>query len=321
MGLNVALIDTSEIIRKMLSHSLYYFGANVQRYENLSSFPPEEDFDLIFVDWELKEGDHPLALVMKEKVKKTPVVALHRESADHLDFPHYLKKPINANLTRELVLRLSEKAQQLKIHKFLAYPDSPNAENVSQKDLQSSGESLESAAGASPLQSQEKRENLTAAADPPFNAGDESLRLTGGAASPAAKNAVQKEEPADSAAQSENGSGFDLPVLSPEEEALSNDLSSAPQSSFASNTPPSNVSESLNPEENKQDESKQNLHKQGANTQDEEGFDLPEISDSEKRVLSFSKSSGDSSVEKPSLSGGKAGTVRSALSRNPPFKG
>ena len=126
MGLNIALIDKSEIIKKMLSHSLHYFGAEIHRFENLASFPKNESFDLVFIDWDLKMGTQPLALMAQEQIKQTPIVVLHRDSQDtQLEkFHHQLKKPINANLTRELTAQLVPKVNQLKIHKFLQYPSS-----------------------------------------------------------------------------------------------------------------------------------------------------------------------------------------------------
>lgn len=133
MGLNIALIDKSEIIKKMLSHSLHYFGAEIHRFENLASFPKNESFDLIFIDWDLKMGTQPLALMAQEQIKQTPIVVLHRDSQDtQLEkFHHQLKKPINANLTRELTAQLVPKVNQLKIHKFLQYPSSTLEESSS----------------------------------------------------------------------------------------------------------------------------------------------------------------------------------------------
>ena len=116
MGLEVALIDKSEIIEKMISHSLHYFGANIHRFEDLETFPEEHSFDLVFIDWDIKVGAEPLALKAKERITQTPIVILHRNNSDSKlkAFPHKLKKPIDANLTRELTMQLAPKVNQLK---------------------------------------------------------------------------------------------------------------------------------------------------------------------------------------------------------------
>ena len=125
MGLNIALIDKSEIIKKMLSHSLHYFGADVHRFEDLRALPKEDVFDLVFIDWDLKMGTQPLALMARERITHTPIVILHRNSKDtQLEDFHQLKKPIDANLTRKLTAQLVPKVNQLKIHDFLQYPTS-----------------------------------------------------------------------------------------------------------------------------------------------------------------------------------------------------
>ena len=125
MGLNIALIDKSEIIKKMLSHSLHYFGADVYRFEDLRALPKEDVFDLVFIDWDLKMGTQPLALMARERITHTPIVILHRNSKDtQLEDFHQLKKPIDANLTRKLTAQLVPKVNQLKIHGFLQYPTS-----------------------------------------------------------------------------------------------------------------------------------------------------------------------------------------------------
>lgn len=123
MGLQVALIDKSEIVKKMLSHSLHYFGASVHRFETLEDFPQEAAFDLVFIDWDMKVGERPLALMARAQIQQTPIVILHQNSGDSQlkQFPH-IKKPMDANLIRELTTQLVPKVNQLKIHKFLKYP-------------------------------------------------------------------------------------------------------------------------------------------------------------------------------------------------------
>lgn len=126
MALNVALIDKSEITKKMISHCLHYYAAQVHRFENLEEMRSrfhQEQPDIVFVDWDLRQGQQPLAFSMKRQVS-TPLIVLHRgASAEGLDqMEHRLQKPIDANRLREMVVKLVPKTSQLKIHKFLKYP-------------------------------------------------------------------------------------------------------------------------------------------------------------------------------------------------------
>ena len=41
MALKIALIDKNEIMQKMLSHCLHYFGADVHRFDGPAEFPAE----------------------------------------------------------------------------------------------------------------------------------------------------------------------------------------------------------------------------------------------------------------------------------------
>ena len=126
MALNVVLIDKSEITKKMISHCLHYYAAQVHRFENLEEMQSrfhQEQPDVVFVDWDLKQGQQPLAFSMK-KQSASPLIVLHRgapsESLNQME--HRLQKPIDANRLREMVVKLVPRTSQLKIHKFLKYP-------------------------------------------------------------------------------------------------------------------------------------------------------------------------------------------------------
>ena len=126
MAINVALIDKSEITKKMISHCLHYYAVQVHRFENLEDMQSrfhQEQPDIVFIDWDLKKDKTPLASSVKNQASP-PLVVLHRgDSAEGLDqMKNRLKKPIDANRLREMVVHLVPKTNQLKIHKFLKYP-------------------------------------------------------------------------------------------------------------------------------------------------------------------------------------------------------
>ena len=125
MALNVALIDKSEITKKMISHSLHYYAARVHRFESLEDMQSgfhETQPDIVFIDWDLKKGNRPLAVSAQNQ--PAPLIVLHRGlSSSALEkMENRLKKPIDAKKLREMVVRLVPKTNQLKIHKFLKYP-------------------------------------------------------------------------------------------------------------------------------------------------------------------------------------------------------
>ena len=126
MALNVALIDKSEITKKMISHCLHYYAAQVHRFESLEDMQSgfhEQQPDIVFIDWDLKKGKQPLAVSAQKQ--PAPLIVLHRGvSSSALEkMENRLKKPIDAKKLREMVVRLVPKTNQLKIHKFLNYPD------------------------------------------------------------------------------------------------------------------------------------------------------------------------------------------------------
>ncbi len=127
MSLNVALIDKSEIIKKMLSHCLYYYSAEIHRFETLDDLKSQSKHlkpDIIFIDWDLKKGDEHLAISAKKEIKNVPLVAIYRDGSDEkiTSFTNRIKKPLDANLLRKMVADLIPKIGQSKIHSFLKFP-------------------------------------------------------------------------------------------------------------------------------------------------------------------------------------------------------
>lgn len=127
MSLNVALVDKSEIIKKMLSHCLHYYSPEVYRFENLDELKSQSGHikpDIVFVDWDLKQNNEPLALSAKKTFESIPLVVIYRNGEDKAinNIPHRIKKPLDANLLRKMVSDLVPKVSKLKIHDFLTFP-------------------------------------------------------------------------------------------------------------------------------------------------------------------------------------------------------
>ena len=129
MSLNIALIDKSEVIKKMIAHSLHYYSAEVHRFETLDDFQLKKNHikpDVLIIDWELKKGDsEPLAVSAKKDISDIPIIAIYRDEQDKdvKQFPHTVKKPIDPSLLRKVVSGIVHKAKDSKIHEFLKYPE------------------------------------------------------------------------------------------------------------------------------------------------------------------------------------------------------
>lgn len=128
MSLNVALIDKSEIIKKMISHSLHYYSAEVHRFGDLNEFKSQANSikpDVIFIDWELKQDDMPLAVFANKNIKDTPIVAIYRNEQDKeiKKFPNKIKKPLDPTVLRKVVGSIIAGTNKTSyIHEFLDYP-------------------------------------------------------------------------------------------------------------------------------------------------------------------------------------------------------
>ena len=128
MGLNVALIDKSEITQKMISHSLHYYSAKIHRFENLEDLLAQSSKikpDVAFIDWDLKKGKESIALEAQNKINDFPLIVLYRNSSDpQLEkAKNRIKKPIDANALRKMVIHMVPKAGRFKIDQFLVYPN------------------------------------------------------------------------------------------------------------------------------------------------------------------------------------------------------
>ena len=128
MGLNVALIDKSEITQKMISHSLHYYSAKIHRFENLEDLLAQSSQikpDVAFIDWDLKKGKESIALEAQNKINDFPLIILYRNSSDpQLEkAKNRIKKPIDANALRKMVVHIVPKAARFKIDQFLVYPN------------------------------------------------------------------------------------------------------------------------------------------------------------------------------------------------------
>ena len=133
MGVEVALIDKGEITQKMISHSLHYYSAKIHQFENLESLLPQLSQikpDVVFIDWDMKKGDEPLALEVQRKINDLPLIVLHRDSSDPQlkKIKNRIKKPIDAHALRELVARIVPKMNQFKIDQFLEFPQKKEEE-------------------------------------------------------------------------------------------------------------------------------------------------------------------------------------------------
>ena len=137
MSLNVVLIDKSEVIKKMLSHCLHYYSAEIHRVENLEDLKNHQP-DLIFIDWDLKQGEEPLAVSAGKNIKQTPYIVIYRneEDAKIKSIKNKIKKPLDANLLREMVANLVPKIGQSTIHNFLKFPNHSDSQTDSDADPQ-----------------------------------------------------------------------------------------------------------------------------------------------------------------------------------------
>ena len=128
MSLNIALVDKSEIIKKMMSHCLRYYAAEIHRFETLDDLKLQSKHlkpDIIFIDWDLKKGDEPLAISAKKEITDIPLVVIYRNGSDEkiTSITNRIKKPLDANLLRKMVADLVPELGQSKIHNFLKFPN------------------------------------------------------------------------------------------------------------------------------------------------------------------------------------------------------
>ena len=134
MSIHIALIDQSEIVQKMLSHCLYYFSAEVLRFDSLKdsqSHFADKKPDIVFVDWEMKRDNEAVIYSTIQDMKPTPVVLTYRLSyKPQIDaipvnqVPYRVRKPLEPKVVRDILTKLVPQAKESKIHPFLVFPKS-----------------------------------------------------------------------------------------------------------------------------------------------------------------------------------------------------
>ena len=156
MGIQVTLLDKSSIVQKMLTHCLYYFAAEVQRFENFEDSKEhiaDKRSDIVFVDWNLKQGTNPVIHTVVKEVTDIPVVLLYR-SMDDMEIKalppnyvaHKIKKPLDPKAFRDTFTQLVPKARDSILHRFLKFPKtSPAPQETTPETTQDMSNTLFSA--------------------------------------------------------------------------------------------------------------------------------------------------------------------------------
>ncbi|MCZ0933111.1 MAG: hypothetical protein OXJ52_08165 [Oligoflexia bacterium] len=158
MGIHVALIDKSEIIHKMLLHCLYYYTVQAHRFDSLKEYLEkfhDKKPSLVFVDWDIKQGDQALIYTAKEQFHPVPFVLLYRQTAEKElsglskdQVPYRVKKPINPKEVRDVCAELIPELKDSVLHSFLKFPKSEEEKRQEQ-----------SQPAPSPLKQKETAEN------------------------------------------------------------------------------------------------------------------------------------------------------------------
>ena len=131
--IQVALFDKSPIIKKMLSHCLHYFAADIHSFLTLEEFLIDlqkrsrnvEDFNAIFVDWEISQGNEPLIYHLQKQFNNTTLILLYRSDFDSeipKSIPYRIKKPINPKEVRDLFTQVVPALKKSNIHSSLEFP-------------------------------------------------------------------------------------------------------------------------------------------------------------------------------------------------------
>ena len=136
MSLSVALLDKSEITKKMISHSLHHYFPKIHRFETEEEFLSHSElskWDVVIVDWAFKKENKPLALSLQNQSSQ-PLIVLYRESSLELEQVKYrLKKPIDPKQLRDLISKWVPKANKLKLNSFLTYPSTLKPDEKEEK--------------------------------------------------------------------------------------------------------------------------------------------------------------------------------------------
>ena len=133
LSIHVALIDKSEVICKMISHCLYYHTVQVHRFDSFEDYLANNDKkpSLIFIDWEIKQGDRPLIFTAIEQVHSVPFVLIYRKdlynevlTVPKNQIPHRIRKPLNPKEVRDVCTGLIPELKSSAFHTFLKFPKS-----------------------------------------------------------------------------------------------------------------------------------------------------------------------------------------------------
>ena len=134
MSLHIALIDKSEVIQKMFLHCLYYYTVQVHRFNNFEEYLKHFDNkkpNLIFIDWEIKQGEQALIYTAIEQLRPTPLVLLYRKEMEKElsnipkgQIPYRIKKPIKPKELRDISTELIPELKNSVLHSFLKFPKS-----------------------------------------------------------------------------------------------------------------------------------------------------------------------------------------------------
>ena len=126
MGLKVALLDSSEITQKMISHSLKHLVPKIHRFDQLEDILNHIETqkpDVILADGELKKEGQAQALWIQKKAPSVPLILLYRNlTKESESFPYKIKKPIDASALRDLITKTISDLQDSPVSNFLKYP-------------------------------------------------------------------------------------------------------------------------------------------------------------------------------------------------------
>ena len=143
LSIHVALIDTSEIIHKMLSHSLHYYTVEVHQFNNLREYFgyfQSEKPKLVFIDWEVNYENTPLIYKAGEQFDFIPYVLLYRKTFESEIYnipkkriPYRIKKPINPKEVRDICIQLIPELKTAPLPAFLKFPQSAEEKKQQQE--------------------------------------------------------------------------------------------------------------------------------------------------------------------------------------------
>ena len=132
MRFQVGLLDTSEIIKKMLSHCLHYFVVDIHYFTTLDAcliYANNHALNIIFIDWEMSQNGTPLIYLVRSQLNAIPAVLMYRSNweavvsqIDKDTIPHRLTKPINPKEVRDIFSSLVPEVKKSSIHSFLTFP-------------------------------------------------------------------------------------------------------------------------------------------------------------------------------------------------------